>query len=53
MKFKIDEDLPAEAADILREAGYDAVTVLSQNLLGSKDELLADICRSEVSSALS
>ncbi len=47
MKFKINENLPAEAADILREAGHDALTMLNQRLLGSKDELLADICRRE------
>ena len=27
MKFKIDENLPVELADLLQEAGYDAVTV--------------------------
>ena len=27
LKFKIDENLPIEIADILREAGYEAETV--------------------------
>ncbi len=27
MKFKIDENLPTEIAEILRSAGYDALTV--------------------------
>jgi predicted nuclease of predicted toxin-antitoxin system len=27
MKFKIDENLPTEFAEILQEAGYDAMTV--------------------------
>ena len=43
MKFKIDENLPAEAADILKSAGFDAQTVGDENLSGAdamlKDEL--------------
>jgi len=27
MKFKIDENLPVEAAELLKGAGYDAMTV--------------------------
>ncbi len=32
MKFKIDENLPIEIAELLREAGYDAMTVEEQNM---------------------
>lgn len=32
MEFKIDENLPVEVADLLRQVGYDAITVLEQHL---------------------
>jgi hypothetical protein len=32
MKFKIDENLPVEIAALLQEAGYDATTILDQEL---------------------
>jgi Domain of unknown function (DUF5615) len=32
MRFKIDENLPIEVAELLRAAGHDALTVLDQNL---------------------
>ena len=35
MKFKVDENLPADLADLLRSAGHDAITVANQNLSGS------------------
>jgi hypothetical protein len=35
LKFKVDENLPEVAAKMLREAGYDAETVLSEGLGGS------------------
>jgi predicted nuclease of predicted toxin-antitoxin system len=37
MKFKIDENLPVEAAELIRNEGYDAVTVWDQNLGGAAD----------------
>ena len=37
MKFKIDENLPAEAAGILESAGFDAHTVADENLEGAND----------------
>ena len=30
MKFKVDENLPVEIADLLKSANYDAVTVKDQ-----------------------
>jgi hypothetical protein len=33
-RFKVDENLPAEAVDAPRLAGYDALTVLDQSLGG-------------------
>lgn len=37
MKFKIDENLPVEVAELLRQAEHDAVTVLEQHLGGKAD----------------
>ena len=47
MKFKIDENLPAEAADILRVAGFAADTVGDENLSGKDDAVVAGTSRSE------
>lgn len=47
MKFKIDENLPAEAADILRGAGFAADTAADENLSGADDDTVASISRSE------
>jgi hypothetical protein len=30
MRFKVDENLPAEVAQLLRAAGHDALTVVDQ-----------------------
>ena len=45
MEFKIDENLPVEAAELLRQAGYGAATVLDQNLGGRADSNVASACR--------
>lgn len=47
MRFKIDENLPIEVAELLREVGYDAITVGEQHLAGSDDSDIASICRQE------
>jgi predicted nuclease of predicted toxin-antitoxin system len=47
MKFKIDENLPIEMADLLRRAGHDALTVSDELLGGSADTEVISICRSE------
>lgn len=47
MKFKIDENLPMEAAEALRQAGHDAATVLEQQYGGSADAQLAVLCQRE------
>ena len=41
MKFKIDENLPADIAVLLQEAGYDAMTLLDQKLGGHADPRIA------------
>jgi len=47
LKFKIDENLPAECALIFREAGFDAATVAEQILSGADDSMLFERCRTE------
>lgn len=45
MKFKTDENLPEEVAELLREAGYDASTIRGQGMSGDPD--VASVCRRE------
>jgi len=47
MRFKVDENLPVEAAEALRRAGHDAATVLEQKYGGSPDAQLAVLCQRE------
>src|SRR5688572_15247060 len=44
MRFKIDENLPAEIAEDLRSAGHEADTVASEGLAGAADpDILARV----------
>ncbi|MEM9185043.1 MAG: DUF5615 family PIN-like protein [Planctomycetota bacterium] len=45
--FKIDENLPAEAAELFRSAGHDAMTVIGQQLGGEPDPQISAVCMSE------
>ena len=47
MKFKLDENLSRRAADLIRAAGHDGVTVAGQGLRGAADETLFEICGRE------
>jgi len=47
LKFKIDENLPNEAAGLLAGAGHDAVTVADQQMAGRPDANLAAVCLQE------
>lgn len=47
MKFKTDENLPAEFATFLESAGWSAVSVVDQGLRGSDDPHVAAVCRDE------
>jgi predicted nuclease of predicted toxin-antitoxin system len=47
MKFKIDENLPSEVADLLSQAGYDTATVIGQALGGHPDADIATVCQRE------
>ena len=47
MEFKIDENLPSEVCDLLRNVGHDAVSVLDQHLGGQPDADIASVCKTE------
>ncbi len=47
MRFKIDENLPVEAALSLRNAGHDVLTIHDQQMVGDPDPQVAVVCKSE------
>jgi predicted nuclease of predicted toxin-antitoxin system len=47
MKFKVDENLPVEVAELLSQAGHDAATVIDQALGGHPDSDIAAVCQRE------
>ena len=47
MRFKIDENLPVETAELLRRAGHDAMTIIDQQMNGEPDHQVASVCRKE------
>jgi predicted nuclease of predicted toxin-antitoxin system len=47
VKFKVDENLPTEAAELLAAAGHDALTVQDQQMSGHADSAVTDVCRNE------
>jgi predicted nuclease of predicted toxin-antitoxin system len=47
MKFKLDENLPARAVDVLRAAGHDAVNLLDQVPAGAEDAAVALLVQHE------
>jgi predicted nuclease of predicted toxin-antitoxin system len=47
MKFKIDQNLPVEAVDLLVASGHDALTVYQQQLGGAPDRRIVDVCLAE------
>ena len=47
MKFKVDENLPAEIRDDLRDMGHDAHLVSDEGLTGAPDEVLLEHVRRE------
>ena len=47
MKFKIDENLPIEFADLLQNEGYNASTIYSEALKGAKDPTVIAVCQQE------
>jgi len=47
VKFKIDENLPSHCAELLIEKGYDAETVIQEDLQGCSDQKLIEVCQAE------
>jgi predicted nuclease of predicted toxin-antitoxin system len=47
MKFKIDENLPVEVADVLNSAGHNALTISDQQMVGADDSQIASVCKRE------
>ncbi|HIJ83833.1 MAG: uncharacterized protein HW380_211 [Magnetococcales bacterium] len=47
MKFKVDENLPAEVTALLQNAGHDAFSVQDQAMGGANDGKVFQICREE------
>ena len=47
MRFKIDENLPVEAAFTFRESKFDADTIADESLSGAEDEAIAYRARAE------
>ena len=47
MKFKVDENLHSDAADLMRQYGHDAFTVREQGLRGSANADVAAVCKQE------
>jgi predicted nuclease of predicted toxin-antitoxin system len=47
MNFKIDENLPVEVAELLKQAGHDAANLSEKNLIGTSDINLAALCQKE------
>ncbi|MEW6744905.1 MAG: DUF5615 family PIN-like protein [Planctomycetota bacterium] len=47
MRFKIDENMPVEVVDLLREKGHDALSVAEQELAGHADGEVASKCQVE------
>lgn len=47
MRFKIDENIPRAAADLLRSHDHDVQTVHDEHLAGATDAVLYDRCQSE------
>ena len=47
MRFKVDENLPGELAQLLGDHGHEAHTVLDQRLGGSPDPTISEVCKRE------
>ncbi len=47
MKFKLDENLSARVAAMLRDAGHDAESVLTERISGCTGQRLFEICAKE------
>ena len=46
-QFKTDENLPTEVLEVLRTAGFDAISAVDQGLGGAVDPHVSDACKRE------
>jgi len=47
MRFKVDENLPIDVAELLRGNGHDAMTIFDQQMVGEPDPQVASVCNAE------
>lgn len=47
MRAKLDENVPVEAAELLRAAGWNCETVYGESLAGADDGQVAAVCQAE------
>jgi predicted nuclease of predicted toxin-antitoxin system len=47
VRFKVDENLPQEIAELFHTAGFDADTVVNEGLKGAGDDVIAKAIQSE------
>ena len=47
MRFKVDENLPQEVAQLLGKYGHEAESVFDESLSGQKDPDLFEVCQNE------
>ena len=47
MNFKLDENFGTRTQDIFRDAGHDVATVWEEELQGSADPQIYEVCRAE------
>ena len=47
MRAKLDENLPVEAAALLRTAGWECDTVYDEGLVGADDDRVAAVCQAD------
>jgi hypothetical protein len=47
VRFKLDENIPADISYPIADAGHDVATIADEGLSGSEDESLYDVCRAE------
>ena len=46
-RFKVDENLPSEVVGLLRQAGYNALSIHDQQMVGIPDDIIGEVCQRE------
>ena len=47
MRFKVDENLPVDVAELFCAQGHDAMTIFDQQMVGEVDPKVASVCKAE------